>query len=261
MVLHSIEGNDMRLSAEQLQVYDEHGFILIPNIFLTHELNELNRHLDQIVAGGDYTRGAGGREGSIHALSLISDHAKQLEHDERLLDLLGDIVKPGIAVYSSKLVTKLPHVEDVCHWHQDDAYFGPSCSTRCSAWIPLQDTDESNGCLWIVPGSHQKGLVTHGTKDWGVCKLSLNEKELDLSKAVPLPATAGSVVIFSALAWHHSKNNQTEQTRRAFIITYQEATAERGGAQWRILRHDVHDNSTQHLDSIQPCKRRCDNGL
>jgi hypothetical protein len=30
--------------------------------------------------------------------------------------------------------------------------------TRMSVWIPLQDADERNGCLWVVPGSHTWGL-------------------------------------------------------------------------------------------------------
>ena len=60
---------------------------------------------------------------------------------------------------------------------------------------------------------------------------------LDLSTAVPCPARAGSVVIFSALLWHHSKGNQTNRIRRAFIVSYQEATVIGGNKdQWKVLR-------------------------
>jgi ectoine hydroxylase-related dioxygenase (phytanoyl-CoA dioxygenase family) len=48
---------------------------------------------------------------------------------------------------------------------------------------------------------------------------------------------AGSAVLFSALLWHGSKGNRTEQVRRAFITSYQEATVPRGnGEQWKIVR-------------------------
>lgn len=225
------------LSAEQIQSYHEHGFTIVKDLLAPSELSAMNAHLDQIVASGQYVRGAGGREGSIHALSLISDQAKQVEQDERILDIIAALVNPGIAVHSSKLVTKLPYAADVCHWHQDDAYFGAACRNRCSVWIPLQDTDESNGCLWFIPGSQLQGLLPHdGRKDWGTCRRSLREEDFDLSKAIPIAAQAGSIVIFNVLACHHSKNNRTAQTRRAFIITYQEASAEKSGAQWRILR-------------------------
>ena len=53
----------------------------------------------------------------------------------------------------------------------------------------------------------------------------------------PLPVRAGSVVLFSAWLWHHSKNNETDQVRRAYIVSYQEATLKKGaGEQWKVLR-------------------------
>ena len=110
------------LNAEQLRSYHENGFTIANGLLAPDELDEINAHLDRIVAGGQYERGAGGREGSIHALSLISDQAKQDEQDEqdeRILDRIGALVNPGIAVHSSKLVTKLPYAGDICHWHQD----------------------------------------------------------------------------------------------------------------------------------------------
>ncbi len=39
--------------------------------------------------------------------------------DDCVLDLIQDIVKPGIAIYSTKLTAKLPQSTDICHWHQD----------------------------------------------------------------------------------------------------------------------------------------------
>jgi ectoine hydroxylase-related dioxygenase (phytanoyl-CoA dioxygenase family) len=54
---------------------------------------------------------------------------------------------------------------------------------------------------------------------------------------VPVPIGAGSVVLFSAWTWHHSKHNRTHRVRRALIVSYQEATLPKGaGEQWKILR-------------------------
>ncbi|GEM_PF-6770955 len=42
---------------------------------------------------------------------------------------------------------------------------------------------------------------------------------------------------YNAWTWHHSKGNQTDGIRRAFIVSYQEATVPSGaGEQWKILR-------------------------
>jgi phytanoyl-CoA hydroxylase len=96
--------------------------------------------------------------------------------DERILTLIEDIVKPRIAIYSAKLFEKNPYDEQICHWHQDDAYYNQNslCDCHISAWIPLQDCDEPNGYVWVVPGSHKQGLRKANMigDDTGHCELA-----------------------------------------------------------------------------------------
>jgi ectoine hydroxylase-related dioxygenase (phytanoyl-CoA dioxygenase family) len=180
--------------------------------------------------------------GSILQLGLRSPVCQQVAEDERVLTLIEDIVKPGIAIYSVKLIAKPPFTDIPCHWHQDDAYYVKhvESETRMSVWVPLQDAYEQNGCLWIVPESPKWGLQEHKNKSYGQCRLSMDNEaiqEILDKQAVPVPVKAGSAVLFSALLWHGSKGNQTGMVRRAFITSYQEATVPRGnGDQWTILR-------------------------
>ena len=105
-----------------------------------------------------------------------------------------------------------------------------------SIWVPLQDTTVEHGCLQVIPRSHQRGLQPHSKKEGGTCNLGI-DTPIDLEKRVHVPTAAGSIVLFSALLWHASSGNDTEQRRRAFIVSYQEATAQGGnGDQWHILR-------------------------
>ena len=106
-----------------------------------------------------------------------------------------------------------------------------------SVWIPLQDTNEANGCLWVVPGSHRRGLMPHHRQKTGQCRLAIEPQVLSEADAIPFAVKAGDVLLFSALLWHHSKGNQTGHVRRAFIVSYQEAMVAGGnGKQWKILR-------------------------
>jgi phytanoyl-CoA hydroxylase len=94
--------------------------------------------------------------------------------------LIEDIVTPGIAIYSVKLIAKPPRTDVVCHWHQDDAYYTKlsESKARMSVWVPLQAAHERNGCLWIVPRSHRWGLREHRTKESGQCRLSMTSPTL-----------------------------------------------------------------------------------
>ena len=263
-----------RLTAEERQTYDELGYVIVPDVFPPDELNEIDREIDRLLekmeaerrargeqlstraAGAQGVRGAGGgaREpqparpsghheetGSILQLGLRSPVCQQVAEDERVLTLIEDIVKPGIAIYSVKLIAKPPFTDLPCHWHQDDAYYvrQSQSETRMSVWVPLQDAHEQNGCLWIVPESPKWGLQEHSNKSYGQCRLSMDDdaiQEVLDKQAIPVPVKAGSAVLFSALLWHGSKGNQTGSVRRAFITSYQEAGPKGNGDQWKIVR-------------------------
>lgn len=231
-----------RLTAEERRTYDDSGFVIVPGTFAPEELDAIDREIDRLleVPGND----AGGIHPTwIFQVARRSEIAGRLAEDERLLGLIEDIVAPGIAIHSTKLVPKLPHAGDVCHWHQDDAfYLNPDdpdtvSRTRMSVWVPLADADERNGCLWVVPGSHRWGLQDYHMTHTGQCRKVIDREAYAHEHGVPLRVGAGSVVLFSALLWHHSKDNQTDRVRRAFIVSYQEAAVPRGaGEQWKILR-------------------------
>ena len=158
------------------------------------------------------------------------------------MSLIEAIVRPGIAVHSAKLVTKVPHSDIVCHWHQDEAFYTKPddpktySKTRMSIWVPLQDATEANGCMWVVPGSQRWGLQDYEIVDYGACIRKLTPEEYANEHAIPVPLPAGSMLLFHGLLWHHSKGNSTDHVRRAFIVSYQEAAVLSDNAQWKLIR-------------------------
>jgi len=223
-------------------VYDREGYVVVPGVFPRDELEEIDGEIDRLLAepGND----AGGIHPTwIFQVARRSEMARAFAEDERLLALIEEIVQPGIAIHSTKLVPKPPHSDDVCHWHQDDAFYlrpddpDTFSATRMSVWVPLQDADERNGGLWVVPGSQEWGLQDYHMTDTGQCRKVIDREAWANEHAVPLEVSAGSVVLFSAMLWHHSRGNQTDRVRRAFIVSYQEATVKKGaGEQWKVLR-------------------------
>lgn len=228
------------LTADEQRHYDELGYVLVPDVFSASELEAIDQEIDRILPEAD---AGGNRAGWIYKIAGKSDLAGRFAEDERLLGLIEHIVQPGIAIHSSKLVTKLPRSEDICHWHQDEAfYLDPGnadtvSKTRMSVWVPLQDATTNNGCLWVVPGSHRWGLESYTIAPTGTCVKKIDREAYANEHAVAVPVKSGSAVLFSAWTWHHSKNNQTDAVRRAFIVSYQEASVRRAsGDQLKVLR-------------------------
>src|SRR5439155_7440730 len=108
-----------RLTPEERRTYERDGYVVVPDVFPAEELAAIDREIDRLLAepGND----AGGIHPTwIFQVARRSDMAGGFAEDERLLALVEDVVAPGIAIHSSKLVPKPPRSADVCHWHQDE---------------------------------------------------------------------------------------------------------------------------------------------
>ncbi len=231
-----------RLTQREADAYHENGFVEVPDFISLEELGVINNEIDRLRREGKQTELPVFRRNAIVQLGLRSPLTRQICEDERILTLIEGLVRPGISIYSAKMVEKLPYDEAVCHWHQDDAYYRENSESECrmSIWLPLQDCDEANGCVWMVPGSHRHGLREFRQIDsarQGHCTKGFAPAEEVVEGAIPMRIKAGSILLFHALTWHRSLGNQTAEHRRAFIVSYQDALAGRGnGDQYKVLR-------------------------
>jgi ectoine hydroxylase-related dioxygenase (phytanoyl-CoA dioxygenase family) len=227
-----------KLTPAQWREYESNGFVVVPDLIPVDELRRIDDEITEILARKDSQPN---ERSMLLRLGLRSGLMHQIASDPRILSLVEEIVKPGIAIYSSKMVAKVPGDQRLCHWHQDDAYYSQKSQsqTRMSIWLGLHDSDETNGGVWFVPGSHKTGLRQH-SHEGGLCSLSLHPTPAETAGAVCPPVKAGSMVLFSAMTWHFSAPNTSDRLRRAFIVSYQEATVVGGNAdQWKILRPAV----------------------
>ncbi|MDE0346097.1 MAG: phytanoyl-CoA dioxygenase family protein [Boseongicola sp.] len=116
------------------------------------------------------------------------------------------------------------------YWHQDWTYWeepesaDPVPHQVFLMWY-LSNTNRENGCLRVVPGSHNKRLEAHdliGTHDDGVRhqdpKTSSGYKPLP--GEVDLPVTAGDLVIGDARLLHAAHANQTSERRTVITLWY-----------------------------------------
>jgi ectoine hydroxylase-related dioxygenase (phytanoyl-CoA dioxygenase family) len=72
----------------------------------------------------------------------------------------------------------------------------------------------------VVPRLHRSGTLAHEYSDIGFVCLR------DPAEAVPVPAAAGSIVVFSSLTPHSTGPNRTEDVRKAYIVQFAPDRAE-----------------------------------
>ncbi len=132
--------------------------------------------------------------------------------------LLGGAVR----FWHDQLFCKPARHGGVVAWHQDYSYWTrtqPMAHLTC--WIGLDDTDESNGCMWYVPGSHLWDLlpITGLAGDMDAIRQVLTDEQWTaLLNPVPIVLQRGEASFHHPLMVHGSRENRTDRQRRATVI-------------------------------------------
>ena len=149
----------------------------------------------------------------MHRCALIRAVAVEGPQIAALRSIMGD----DICLTHQQFVTKTPDARtpDVdVPWHQDNGFGQLDPTTDVTVWFTLNDCTASSGCLWVVPGSHKRGLLPHVTIG------RLRGIAPGGEEGTPLPMRAGEAVAFSGLLVHGSKANRGNAPRHAFYLRY-----------------------------------------
>ena len=149
---------------------------------------------------------------------------------KKLLDIIEQILGPEIAghpVWNLRAKTPMNPLATV-PWHQDTAYLaaGSEHTFQPTAWIPLVDANERNGCMQVLRGGHLPGRVfkhklenTRGAKDsW---YLYIEETDLPEGDIVTCMMPKGSVLLLNNLIPHRSTENYSNIIRWSIDLRWQ----------------------------------------
>jgi phytanoyl-CoA hydroxylase len=122
--------------------------------------------------------------------------------------------------------------------HQDTHYLPNEPNTLMACWLAMSDTDEENGGLCVLPGSHRNGLYAtrkatalkdhqvweskhlmrdRDGKEWTQVFYSFEIEGVGRSQMKFLAVPKGAGVFFSGLTVHGSyANTSADRVRRAF---------------------------------------------
>ena len=127
-------------------------------------------------------------------------------------------------LFTEKLNLKRPRLGGANPMHQDYPYWvdvSDDATQIATTIIFLDDSTVDNGCLWVIPGSHQQGKWT--TRDDGdeFAHNEVDEASYPDATAVPVQLTKGSTLSFGAFLVHKSAQNLSEENRRTLLFSYQ----------------------------------------
>lgn len=206
------------LLPEQIKQYERDGFLF--------PLPALNRDecLKFRSAFEELETNLGGKAAR---LSLVQTHlhfrwAYDLAVHPAILDAIEDIIGPNILIHSSSVFCKYPGDRKYVSWHQDGYYMQLNPPQLVSAWVALSDSRVENGCMQVLPGTHQHNLVHTEVKHKNnllITGMTVGA-EVDEAQAVNIVLKPGEISLHHLNLIHGSQPNQSATKRVGFAIRY-----------------------------------------
>lgn len=152
-----------------------------------------------------------------------------------IAEVLGDVGLRDPLLWQTMYIFKQPAIGGEVRWHQDATYLASEPSSVVGLWVAIEDASEENGCLWMQPGEHRSPLreiyrVDHERRKGELTRL--DERPWAREKAVPVPAPAGTLVLFHDHMPHYSSPNRSAHSRHAFTMHVAEADSRWSPQNW-----------------------------
>ena len=237
------------VTSAQQNHFTQQGYLIIRQLFQPDEVASLRDHFTQLRENGKQP----GDETDID-----TTHPDPLKRYPRLMMMhrwdrvaLDFLLDPRLRNILTALLQREPlAVQTMLYFkpagargqalHQDNYYLRVQPGTCVAAWLALDDCDEANGCLQVVPG----------TQDWPIlCSIPADSTQSFTDVTVPVPTNmsatpmrmhAGDVLFFNGSLVHGSFPNTTgDRFRRSLIGHYIEGDVDQVGAWYHpVLRFD-----------------------
>jgi ectoine hydroxylase-related dioxygenase (phytanoyl-CoA dioxygenase family) len=206
-----------RLSRQHLNQYERDGIVFPVKLFSVDEVALFRGALESIA---DHC-GAGSLK-RFDSLHLFFDWAYQLVTHDALLNAVEAILGGDILVDGTLVFYKPPQDSSYVSWHQDSVYSGWHLTPSTSAWIALTASHPSNGCMRVIPGSHQQGLLDHATARDDSNLLFRGEQvtTVEESRAVDVVLQPGEMSLHHSNLIHGSNPNTSAEPRIGFIVRF-----------------------------------------
>ena len=205
------------LSAGQVNQYQRDGILFPVRVLLPEEVNKFRAAFEEME-----TR-FGGKLRYAGWLHLHFRWAYDLATHPVIVDAVESLLGADVVILSTLLLCKYPRDPDYASWHQDGTYSGTYQTPTASAWIALSDSNAENGCMRVLPGSHQQGMLphVHTYAEHNILKRGPEiQVKVDESQTKDVCLKMGEMSLHHNNIVHGSDINRSETKRIGFIVRF-----------------------------------------
>lgn len=224
------------ISSDARQQFHDKGFLVVESVFTGDQVAAFRDHLFDVRRRGTFP----------------GDHVASDERDDDPLKIYPRMLHPHrwdrltrewllddrLRVILTELMGREPFAAQTMVYfkppggrgtalHQDNYYLRVHPGTCIAAWIALENADEENGCMILVPGSQAFPLLCVVEADMDKSSTPTTVPLPDDLAPKPIPMSAGDALFFAGQLIHGSlPNTSGDRFRPALACHYVAAEAE-----------------------------------
>jgi phytanoyl-CoA hydroxylase len=154
-----------------------------------------------------------------HALHDLDPVFDRFSRTSTIRQLASDLGINNPLLLQSMYIFKQPHIGAEVNCHQDSTFLYTEPQDILGLWFALEDATLENGCLWVLPGAHKRGLKSR----WARTENGMRFETFDTSpwveeELIPLEVRKGSLIVLNGLLPHRSLENHSSKSRHAYTL-------------------------------------------
>ena len=233
-------GDEYILTDEEIAQFHRDGYITLRGVMTDEELAPIEEEFDRFIRGEvpgmgrDFCDMSGPYGRAFEDFSLVNavlprrykPEIRGNLYERRTASIARQLLGETATLDYDQFLAKRPAKPDaVFTWHQDLGYWptGTPEPLTATCSLALDDADEENGCLKVVPGSHKGGLRPHRPL-LGHDRESSHILSVELTEDDPvamLPLKRGDISVHDEMIIHGSGGNRSaDRWRRTYIVAY-----------------------------------------
>ena len=208
------------LSTDQIQQYNDKGYVFPIDIFSSSEIESIRRYFDELLP---QALNAGWNSYELTNWHKHCQGVWDIVTDSRIIDVMEDMLGETVILRHSHFFAKLPGDGMRVSWHQDASYWPLTPSKVVSAWLAIDDVDLGNGAMQVIPGSHLSAQVAFrdsADDEHNVLNQTVEDPQAHGDPPVALELQAGQISLHSDWVLHGSEPNESNRRRCGLAMRY-----------------------------------------
>ena len=221
------------INEDDVSFYRDQGYLVVKDVVSASELAALRNDLARLI------REAGSVTENNDVYDLEASHSPKdprvrrikephkvmpsvdaLMRQPAMVSILTKLIGPGVRFQTAKLNMKAAGFGAAVEWHQDWAFYPHTNDDLLAVGVMLDDVDDINGPLQVIPGSHKGKIHDHHDGGYFCGAIDPTRSDIDFASAVPLKGSAGSLTFHHARIVHGSALNRSDRSRNLLLFQY-----------------------------------------